>query len=496
MQRRDFLLSTGMTLGALALPERLTADPYAPLPSSPSFSKAVRVRGKVSGGGRGLSGVRVSDGRSVVQTGTDGSYTLLADSAQPFVFVCSPSGWQPARNASGTARFYQPLDSTREEQTASFELVPRRGDAKHSVLVLADPQTENRRETDLMHAETVPDVIKTVGELGDRAVVGVACGDIMFDDLSLYPEWERAVQRMSVPFYQVIGNHDLDFESRTTEGASDTYRRYFGPTVYSMDIGAVHYIVLNNVFWHGAGYLGYLDASQLDWMAADLSTVEAGRTVVVFQHIPALSTFDMRVSDARRPTPGNSTMNREALYRLLEPYAAYIVSGHQHELEHVHEGGPTHVVSGAVCGAWWSGPICYDGTPNGYLVLNADDAAVSWRYQSTGKSADHQMRVYARGADPTAPDEVVANVWAWDDNWRVTWSEDGVPRGLMSRRKGRDPLAMQLHDGPNKPPLRTWVDAVPTTHLFYANPSPTAREITVEAVNGAGTTYRETLSLT
>jgi C terminal of Calcineurin-like phosphoesterase/Calcineurin-like phosphoesterase len=228
------------------------------------------------------------------------------------------------------------------------------------------------------------------------------------------------VQRMGVPFYQVIGNHDLDYASRTAEGASATYRQHFGPTAYSMDIGAIHYIVLDNVFWHGDGYIGYIDATQLNWMAADLATVERGRTVVLMQHIPALSSYDARSSNARKPSAGNSTMNRQALYRLLEPYRAYIVSGHQHELEHVHEGGPTHVVSGAVCGAWWSGPICNDGTPNGYLVLHGDDAAVTWRYQSTGFSATHQMRVYGRGADPTAPGDVIANVWAWDESWRVS----------------------------------------------------------------------------
>ncbi|MCC6243420.1 MAG: calcineurin-like phosphoesterase C-terminal domain-containing protein [Gemmatimonadaceae bacterium] len=491
MHRRDFLRRSGITFGALAVPDQLLRDPYAPLVSAPSASPPIRVRGRVSGDGRGLPRVRVSDGRTVVLTDSDGQYTHVGDPSQPFVFVSTPAGWQPARNQTGTTRFYHPLDPTVSEQTAHFALTTRAGDAKHSLLVLADPQTENRRETDLLHAETVPDVLKTTLALGDRAVLGVACGDIMFDDLSLYPEWERAVQRMGVPFYQVIGNHDLDFASRTAEGASATYRRHFGPTAYSFDVGLIHYVVLDNVFWHGDGYIGYIDATQLAWMTADLATLERGSTVVVLQHIPALSSYDARASNARKPSAGNSTMNRQALYRLLEPYRAFIVSGHQHELEHVHEGGPTHVVSGAVCGAWWSGPICNDGTPNGYLVLNGDDSSVTWRYQSTGFAPSHQMRVYKRGADPTAPSDVIANVWAWDESWRVTWFEDGQPRGLMSRRQGRDPLSVQLHDGPNKPALRTWVEPVPTTHLFYANPSATAKEVIIEATDGMGQVYRE-----
>ncbi len=495
MHRRHFLELSALAAATAALPDRLLADPYAPVPMLPTGGQPVRIRGRVTGGGRGLGGVRVSDGVSVTRTAADGSYTLVADGAQPFVFVSTPAGWQPARNPSGTARFYAPIEPGQPEQRADFALARREGDARHTVLVLADPQTENRYELDLLHAEAVPDVVKTVGALGDRVAVGVAAGDIMFDHLDLFPEWERAVQRMGIPFHQVIGNHDLDFEARTTEGASATFRRHFGPTHYSFDVGAVHYVVLNNVFWHGAGYLGYVDGRQLAWLAADLATVERGAPVVVIQHIPALSSFDARTTGAKRPGAANSTMNREAIYRLLEPYRGYIVSGHQHELEHLGEGGATHVVSGAVCGGWWSGPICYDGTPNGYLLLDADDAAISWRYKATGKPADHQMRAYPRGADASAPDEVVANVWAADDRWRVTWFEDGQPRGLMARRKGRDPLSVQLHDGPELPARRTWVDPVPTIHLYYARPSAEAREVVVEARDPWGRTFRERVAV-
>ena len=490
MRRRDFLASTAAALGAFALPERLVADPYAPLVGLARAPRPVRVRGRVTGAGRPLANVKVSDGLQIVRTGADGRYVLVTDAANPFVFVSTPAGWQPARTPMGIARFFAPITGA-AEQEASFDLAPRPGDARHTVLVLADPQTQYRAETELLHAETVPDVVRTVQGLGDRAVVGVACGDIMFDDLSLYPEWERAVQRMGVPFHQVIGNHDLDFAARTNEGASATFRSRFGPTHYAFDLGAVHYVVLDNVFWHGAGYLGYIDQRQLEWLAADLATVERGATVVVLLHIPPLSTWDMRATGAKSPASGNSTMNRQALYRLLEPYRAYLVSGHQHELEHVREGGATHVVSGAVCGAWWSGPICYDGTPNGYLVLDGDDAAVRWRYQATGLPAEHQLRVYGRGADPSAADEVVANVWAWDPTWTVRWFEDGAPRGLASRRVGRDPLSVQLHAGPALPVRRPWVEPAPTGHLFYVRPSPQAREVVIEATDGAGRTYRE-----
>jgi hypothetical protein len=494
--RRDFLIrSTGAAAALAALPDRLLADPYAPLPAVGPVAAPVRVRGRVTAAGRPVAGARVSDGVSVVRTAADGTYALIARGDRPFVFVGAPRGFQPRRTAFGTVTFHQRLvPDARGEMTASFTLEPRPDDDRHAFLCLADPQTQDRYETDLLHKETVPDVIETVRTLGARPMFGVGCGDIMFDDLTLYPEWERAVQRMGIPFHAVIGNHDLVFEARTDEGATVTFADHFGPTYHSFDVGRVHYVVLDDVFWHGQGYIGYLEQTQLDWLTNDLATVDKGTPVVVLLHIPALSTLAMR-GGARGPNISDSCTNRQALYRALEGYRGYILSGHQHELEHVSDGGVTHVVNGAVCGAWWSGPICYDGTPNGYTIYEADGEAIRWDYKSTGLPREHQMRVYRRGADPTAPDEVVANVWGWAPDWTVTWREDGEPRGVMGRRAGKDPLSVELHAGPDLPARRKWVDPVPTTHLFYAAPSRTAREVTVEARDPWGRTFRGTVRL-
>ncbi len=450
MDRRRFLHLASLATGTLAtggLADQLLADPYAPLgnPRARLSLAPVRITGRVHVADKGVAGVRVSDGASVVITGRDGRYTLLADPLRPFVMVSTPAGHEPARNPAGTMRFYEPITAL-DEQRVDFPLVATVDDANHTMLLLADPQTKTRTETDLMHAQTVPAVLETLRTLGEAPVFGLTCGDLMYDDLTLFPEYERAVTRMGVPFYQAIGNHDLELTAKTTEAAGATYGAYFGPSYYSFDRGAVHYVVLDNVFWHGSGYVGYLAERQLQWLAADLATVQPGAPVIVLLHIPPVSTMMDRTGEAFNPTI--SMTNKEALYRVLEPYDAYLLSGHTHELEHVSDGGATHVVNGAVCGAWWTGPICRDGTPNGYMVYDVRGSAVSWRYQATGEAADHQMRLYPRGADSTAPDECVANVWAWDPSWTVTWSEDGVPRGPMARRRGLDPLSVSLHAGP------------------------------------------------
>lgn len=489
MNRRSFVRAAALGAAALAVPSRLLADPFAPLPGRPS-GRPVRIRGQVRTAGGGVAGVAVSDGLAVVDSAADGTFELIAVAGQPFVQISLPAHCEIPTNTTGTARFYQTIrPDAADEMNVVFELREReRSDIEHVLLLLPDPQTENTQEMAWLHEQTVPDVRALADGMGDREVFGLACGDIMFDNLEFYPEYERAVQRMGVPFFQVVGNHDLDQDNLTDETSTETFSSHFGPRYYSFDRGEVHYVVLDDVFWHGSGYFGYLAADQLRWLDSDLARIEAGRTVIVALHIPVLGSSHVRRGE-RDPRPSLAVMNRELLYRLLEPYDAHVLSGHTHENEHLFDGGVHEHVSGTVCGAWWSGPICGDGTPNGYSVYEIRGSQVSWCYKSTGLGFEHQIRAYPRGADPKAPDEIVANVWDWDPAWSVIWYEDGERKGEMAQRTGHDPLSVRLHTGPDLPPRREWVEPYLTRHLFYAPASRAADKITVEATDRFGRVY-------
>jgi hypothetical protein len=485
--RRRFLAAGAAGMAALAgLP-----DVHA-LGASLRRVDPVRVRGRVLGDGRGLAGVSVSDGLAVARTGRDGSFTLVSDRSRRWVSVTLPAGHRIPVAPTGTARLHRPLlPDSRGEASALFRLERAGDDASHRFFLLADPQTQDAHEMGRLHAETVP-AVRAAARESSATTFGIACGDIMYDRLELFPEYERAVRDMGLPFFQVVGNHDLDFDARTTEGATATFERHFGPPWYSFDVGAAHYVVLNDVFWHGTGYVGYLTEPQLRWLEADLAHVERGRTVIVALHIPLASSLPRRAG-----TPADkaaeSVNNREALLRLLEPYRAHLFSGHQHEYETVRHGPVREYTMGAVCGAWWSGDICWDGTPNGFGEVEVAGDDVRVRYRSTGAPAERQLALFAAGADPDAPDEVVANVWAWDDRWTVTWSENGERRGRMARRTARDPRAVREQAGAALPARRTWVEPVRTEHLFFAPVGPGTREISVEATDPWGRTARETL---
>lgn len=500
--RRAFLRAGAAALtGAIIAPERILADPYAPLdlrahPSRPGMrhgttppSAPIRVRGVVRARGTGLPRVPVTDGVQVVDTAADGTFELVTVPEQGFVRITLPSGYRIPLNSPGTARFYQPLTRS-SEQSAVFELEPDPvPHDDHTLLLLGDIQTQDAAEVGWFLSQSVPDLRGTVLSLGDEHAFGISCGDIMFDNLQFYPDYERGVGEIGIPFFQVIGNHDLDMDSPTDHGSIETFASHFGPGHYSFNRGAVHYVVLDDVFWYGRGYLGYLDAATLRWLEQDLARVEPGSPVIVATHIPALGSQHLRLGE-ESPSTRLAITNREALYRLLEPFNAHILTGHTHECEHVFEHGTHEHVTGAVCGAWWSGPICHDGTPNGYCVYTIRGEQVSWRYKATGHDPDYQMRLHRTGSDPSAPGELLANIWNWDPEWTVRWFADGEPRGQMERRRGLDPLSAELHSGPDLPERRDWVEPVPVDHMFRAALTGEEREVVVEATDRFGRVFR------
>ena len=77
----------------------------------------------------------------------------------------------------------------------------------------------------------------------------------------------------------------------------------------------------------------------------------------------------------------------------------------------------------AVCGTWWRADINVDGTPRGYGVYEVDGNQVKWLYKSAGYPKEHQLHVYQAGSSDEYPSDIIANVWNWDEQWKVEWYE-------------------------------------------------------------------------
>ena len=499
--RRNFLKNVALTAGAATLVPLQQST--AGILDSTTWGnegledlKSVTVSGKVTAQGKGIANVVVSDGYSVVKTDVGGRYTFQSAFQSSFVFISLPSGYVIERQANGSAALYQKINKKKNTSTYHFELqLAKESDHAHHFIVWADPQIQREEEADLLLSETVPDTIETIKSLKSPHVFGVGCGDLIWDQHQLSSKYNQAVQQTNIPFFQVFGNHDADLEQRSDEKSTATFSEMYGPQYYSFNRGLVHYVVLNDVFFIGKDkeYIGYVTENQLAWLEKDLQFVPKGSTVVVFQHIPSFTRHFERHPEEK--SLGAMVSNRKYLYKLLEPYRAHLMSGHTHFNENVilSENLYEHC-HGTVCGAWWSGPICQDGTPSGYGVYHVKGHDISWHYKGTGLSKDIQFRVYKKGEHPDYPTNWSVNIWNWDEQWKAVWLEDGVEKGALVRVRAKDPLSIQLHEGPKLPVKRKWVEPDLTDHLFLFNPSEQAKEITVLVTDRFGNSYTEVIT--
>ena len=364
----------------------------------------------------GMANVAVSNQKEVVQTDAEGRWTLAHDEDTIF-FVIKPQGYAPPVNDVQVPQFYyihKPAGSSTDTKYAGlaptgplpesidFPLVKVADEPeKFQAIFFGDPQPRNQDQVDYIAHDVLTELI------GTEAKFGVTLGDIMFDNLSLFEPSSANIALIGIPWYNVIGNHDINFEAETDSESDETFHRYFGPQYYSFDYGAVHFVVLDDVDWgHHPGkekksYRGGLDADQIEFVKNDLALVPDEKLVCLMMHIPLMDVG-----------------NRAELYRLIEkrPYTMSI-SGHTHWHGHFYidekddwkgEEPHHHIVNVTVSGSWWKGrknevgvphATMRDGAPNGYSIITFDGAEHTLDFKASGHPADYQMTVYA-------PDEI------------------------------------------------------------------------------------------
>ncbi|MEM9798086.1 MAG: calcineurin-like phosphoesterase family protein [Pseudomonadota bacterium] len=406
----------------------------------------VNRNSRMDDGERGIGGVLVSNGRDVVVTQEDGTYSLPAyddmnlfitkprDRAVPVNDDLVPQFFYIHKRAGSPDLRFGGLDPTGPlPAEINFPLVGDPVGDRFECLIFGDAQTYSNTE--------VGYVRETVGRmLTSRDLSETEClifeGDVMGDDLSLYPRLKRIVAIGGVPQYFVAGNHDVDFDAETDQDSFDTFRREWGPEYYSFDIGDVHFVVLDNVRYPCNGvddhpfcapgteptYNAVISDRQMTWLAADLAQVPEDKLIVLNAHIP-FQTFTDNTS------PKGQTDNFAALVALLGDRPVLGLSGHTHTTENLRPGtsyegweehtglaaAPFHqIVTGAVSGSWWAGDRNDAGVPHGtqrlgaprgYYSLTFDGPDYVDTYNTFATGPDEQL--HAAFSTPRFRD------WAW-----------------------------------------------------------------------------------
>ena len=466
MKRRIFIRQLGWVTGAVLLSPLLTA--------AAAQESGRTIKGKVKSGGKGIPGVVVSDGYSVVTTDAKGHYEITLHAEAICVFVSTPAGYA-FNHENGISRHYIPL-SNLKPRAADFELERlKQDDEQHRFIIWADPQVKNKKDVEKLMTESVPDVQRLVAAAGAGTLFhGIAVGDIVWDELNLFEAHNKAVEQMGIPFFQCLGNHDMDYNKGDDAVSDNSFQAAYGPTWYSFNRGKAHYVVLDDVRYLGKEreYDGYITQQQLDWLKKDLSFVPNDHLIILCLHIPVHS----------------GVKNNQDLYAVLGNRNVHIMSGHTHYNVNDIKGTVYEHNHGTVCGAWWTGPICGDGTPCGYGVYTVNGTALSWYYQSVGLPENYQLKIFTNNK-PDQPKEMLVNIWNYDPAWKTEYFIDGVSQGALNQIEGFDPDAYATMLGPDLPKPRGFAEPKSTNHLFKGMIKTPGKEITVIATDRFGKAY-------
>jgi C terminal of Calcineurin-like phosphoesterase/N terminal of Calcineurin-like phosphoesterase len=446
---------------------------------------------KLDSGERPLSGVRVSNGRQIVKTDERGRYELPVDDDE-ILFVIKPRGYRTPLSEDKLPRFYyihKPHGSPASKfagvaptgplpGSVDFPLYKQKEPEQFRAILFGDTQPRDQKEVDYIAHDVVEEVI------GTDASFGVTLGDIVFDDLDVFEPLNKTIALIGIPWYNVIGNHDINYDAQDDHHSDETFERIYGPAYYSFDYGQVHFIVLDDVEWFipsegGKGeYRGGLGEEQMEFVKNDLALIPHEQLVVLLMHIPLVDVRD-----------------RHDLYRLIEKRPFCIsISAHKHYHEHRYiktEDGwlgkepHHHIINVTVCGSWWSGApdergiphtTMADGAPNGYSIISFDGTQYRLDFKAAGRSADYQMEIHAPEVvplDKLGETTVYVNVFNGSERSKVELSLDDGDWMAMRQTREIDPQYAEVVKAEaavlaTAPKWRKLPDPKPSSHLWKA----------------------------
>lgn len=434
--------------------------------------------------GKGIAHVVVNNGSKFTTTDKDGNWILPTDTNfSKFVYISTPSEYILPNKNSLASDFYVSVSELAKKESHNFVLNKRKVISDNiCYIAISDPQVRSEKHLERWKTETIADLKYVTDSISRyREIVSVSLGDIVWDRMNLFAPYAASMEGLKLTSFQCIGNHDFDLRYQGLNNMPEgtpfygemVYNQYFGPTDYSFNLGKVHFITLKNINYMGEKtYREGITGAQLEWLKKDLSYVPKGSTVIISMHAAGWNKVD---------NEGN-VVNAKALAEAVKDYHVHVFAGHTHFAQnnevtpHLYE----HNI-GAACGAWWKSHSNRCGAPNGYMIVNIDGNNLRWQYKPTGQLANIQMKVYAIGDFKSQLDYIVANVWDYDSQCRVTWNEDGIEKGEMEQFTDADESLANIQS------------VCKTPHLFRVKPSSNTKRITITFTNRWGEKFTKTL---
>lgn len=282
--------------------------------------------------GTPLAGVAVTNGRDVVTTRNDGSFSI--DRFGPFVALTRPTGWH-------TDDWFRRLPADAGQQgdaaTLSFTLHAVEQPLPYQFMHITDthidlaaPDQWSFDKGRLTTPDQLREFIQDLPQLSPASRSVIVTGDLV--DNGSPEEFAGllgAVADAPVPVNLVPGNHDHMHLGRSgrisrnnyivNDGNPELYEELVGPRWFSYDVAGLHVVVMD---WH-THELGLDHTAQEEWLRSDLAAAGQDTPYILCMH----------------DQPGHPVMDR--LPR--KPLATF--SGHWHTSRVVDIDGVLHVNS-------------------------------------------------------------------------------------------------------------------------------------------------------
>ncbi len=506
------------------------------------------IKGVVYCDNEPIFGVVVSDGVNVSTTDKNGVYYLRSTKENGYVFVSIPSGYSVPSKGMYPQFFGRLTAAASTVEQVNFEL-KKSPAGDYVVIALADIHLAKRNE-DLGQFESVflPDIKATINDYRAQGknVHLVTLGDESWDlywysNSFAIPEVMSYLEKIGSPIMNCMGNHDNDPYYANDFKAAQAWRDIVGPNYYSFNIGEVHYVVLDNVNYVNTGgtigtegerdYTSDLTATQLSWLNKDLTTItNKSKPLVICMHVP-LYTKPKIVSSGKV----NHSVNMDKGDQLISALSAFtdvrILTGHAH-VNYVVEENNGRIIeynTGAACASWWwtgkstfaKNHIARDGSVGGYRVLEVSGRNIKAYFKGIGYDRNYQFRAYdlneveltaakycpkstdaalsewAYGFDkPNKKNEVLINVWGYDERWKIEVTENGKPLEV-TRVNQYDPLHIISCAAKRLDTNGSMSDSLApslTAHMFMVTASSATSTLNIKVTDENGNVYTETMT--
>ncbi len=340
----------------------------------------------------GLADVAVSDGRTVVLTAADGTYTIAKPSG-PFVFVSLPRGYR------SVGPFYAHITPGEVINFPLTEWAESSSDSARFVQITDihmgfTPDDLPRFKDDLAELDALEPKVSFALVTGDVVHIG--------KDSTQYDSYREGISTLDLPHFDFPGNHDVE----NAEGLNH-YHNTLGPDYYSFNFAGCHFVLMNGfpyAYKSKAPIAKFLDEGilpteeqlpggidQLEWLQRDLAAAPPESTIIFGLHF--------------LPSP--------TMLRLFNSFGAKaVLSGHWHGSKVRQEAGMLDLNSP---------PFSFGGIdrhPRSFRVVDITESEIRNELHLGGFDR-HAVIVAPQGVQSHSSETLPLLVNAYDTRWKI-----------------------------------------------------------------------------